>query len=74
MTVILHFATAVLAFAAGWFLAAIAITNGLKSDIRKLDRERQELDDEREALAVAWTTTEPPVILDLGAHKRIRVS
>lgn len=71
--------TAALSFSAGWFGAAWFITNGLRHDIRRLDQERQELDDEREALHIAWTTsalstTEPRVAFDLRAHKRVRVS
>ena len=70
--VMTYLLTASLAFAAGWFLSAVAITNGLRADIRRLDAERQELDDEREALHLAWNSApEPRVTFDLGAHRRL---
>lgn len=61
-----------LTFAFGWFMASAMFTNGLADDIRELDAERQALDEEREMLTRFWAMdVQPPVIEDLGAHKRI---
>ena len=66
-------ATAVLAFACGWFLAAFAITNGLRSDIRKLDIERDSIDRQKRMIDAFLDdqVEDKRVELQLGRHKSL---
>lgn len=68
-------ATASLAFAAGWALACVALAQSHMNTARDFDRERQELDDEREALNTAWLSVAkaPPekVKFDIQGHREI---
>ncbi|MEY2669324.1 MAG: hypothetical protein RJA59_1962 [Pseudomonadota bacterium] len=63
-----------LAFAAGWAIACVALAQSAMRQAHDFDRERQELDDEREALHMAWLAATPPpkttVSFALGAHKK----
>ena len=67
-------ATASLAFAAGWMIACVALSQSAIRQAQDFDAERQELDDEREALHMAWLAAAPPpapkVSFDIGRHKK----
>jgi heme/copper-type cytochrome/quinol oxidase subunit 1 len=67
-------ATGAIAFAAGWAIACIALAQSHMRQATDFDRERRELDDEREALALAWLASAPPpkttVSFAIGAHKK----
>jgi hypothetical protein len=67
-------ATGAIAFAAGWAIACVALAQSHMRQAHDFDRERQELDDEREALHMAWLAATPPpkatVKFDIGGHKK----
>lgn len=63
--------------AVGYFLAVVVLSSSIRDDIARLDQERQEIDDEREALHLAWLSAAPPpgpkVSFAIGAHRRMKL-
>ena len=70
---LVHFITAAFAFASGWFLASLAITNGLRDDIAKLDIERDSIDRQRRMIDAFLDdqVEDKRVELQLGRHKSL---
>lgn len=70
--------SAALFFSLGYFLASVALSQSIRNDIASIDREREELQEEREMLNRFWTLDiQPPtddrVEFALGEHKRTKL-
>jgi hypothetical protein len=58
----------------GWAVAVFFVTASLRNDLAQLDRERSDLQDERDALNVAWLAAEPPADVVFALQERRRLT